>query len=329
MSIAHEHRTSIYDRYRKTLLSHDEVKAFSALRILPPVRDAAFSWLGIIAAWGAVHHWHSALAVTLAIPAIGSRYYSLFIIGHDGLHRRVFRNRRANDLFTDLVVFAAIGGITRINNKNHIRHHERLATEGDPDRYKYSCLTKASLSALLGYVSGLGSVFKSIRNVFFGAARPTNVQGDAGGRYSLRDIAILLAVQSCLVGGLTWTFGWWAYPVLWLMPVYVFTFLMDNLRTFLEHSHPEGDAQGDRHRLITYTSNPLERLFIAPMNMNYHAAHHLWPSIPYYQLPAADRAIRSRAASSGLEWRGSYLAFLLRYARALPIADCQPTRSHN
>jgi fatty acid desaturase len=59
------------------------------------------------------------------------------------------------------------------------------------------------------------------------------------------------------------------------------------------------------------------------MNMNYHAVHHLWPSIPYHQLPAADRTIRERAGAAGLEWRRSYLGYFVRYALALPLEDCR------
>ena len=114
----------------------------------------------------------------------------------------------------------------------------------------------------------------------------------------------MLAGWFCLLaGGLTWSIGWWAYPVLWLFPVYAFMFLGDNFRSFAEHSHPENDHAADEHRLITYTSNPVERMFVAPMNMNFHTAHHLWPSIPYYNLPIADSEIRRLPESSGLEWR--------------------------
>jgi fatty acid desaturase len=65
---------------------------------------------------------------------------------------------------------------------------------------------------------------------------------------------------------------------------------------------------------------------LAPMNMNYHAAHHLWPSIPYYNLPVADREIRYRPEAAGLEWRGSYFAYLLRYWLRLPLAECQKSK---
>ena len=60
------------------------------------------------------------------------------------------------------------------------------------------------------------------------------------------------------------------------------------------------------------------------MNMNYHAVHHIWPSIPYYNLPAADAIVKSRNTSYKLEWRYSYLDYLKRYNSALPLPECQP-----
>ena len=62
----------------------------------------------------------------------------------------------------------------------------------------------------------------------------------------------------------------------------------DLVRSVLEHAQPESDAKADQHRLTTFLSNPIEKIFFAPMNMNYHAVHHLWTSIPYYNLPDPD-----------------------------------------
>src|SRR5262249_35456749 len=141
--------------------------------------------------------------------------------------------------------------------------------------------------------------------------------------YTARDLAVIGCWQAALIAGLSLAIGWWAWPLLWLTPIYVFTFLADNLRSFAEHSHPESDAAADQHRLITFVSNPLERLFLAPMNMNYHAVHHLWTSIPYYNLPQADQELRGQSAAAGLEWRRSYLGYLWRYGRALPLPECK------
>ncbi len=326
-----------YHPFRRTLLTPEQVRALSALRPARVVADTIWCWLWIIGAWAAVAMWTHWWVVALAIPVIGTRYYALFIIGHDGLHRRLFPSRERNDLFNDLCIIGALGAVTRINNRNHLRHHQYLSTADDPDRHRHACFNKSEILEVIAFLTGISSVFKSIKNVFFptaGTKRAVSdaaeVQGEPGTslastpeRYTPRDLTILLGWQLVLIGGLSWAIGWWAYPVLWLFPVFVFTYLGDNLRSFVEHSHPESDAKADEHRLVTYISNRLERLFVAPMNMNYHAAHHLWVSIPYYNLPQADRMMREHPGSAALEWRRSYAGYLWRYARAMPLEECK------
>ncbi|HMC11120.1 MAG TPA: hypothetical protein VKH44_07510, partial [Pirellulaceae bacterium] len=58
-----------------------------------------------------------------------------------------------------------------------------------------------------------------------------------------------------------------------------------------------------------------------------HAAHHLWPSIPYYNLPQADLEIRQHPAAAGIEWRATYFGYLLRYCRLLPLQECAESAS--
>jgi len=309
--------------FRSTFLSPQQVREFSRLRPSRVVFDTALSWAIILAAWTLVALRPSLLTVLIAIPIVGNRYYALFIQGHDGLHRRLFRKRWLNDLYCDALVLGPIGAITRLNNQNHLKHHQTLSTELDPDRHKYTCTNKADPIQLLSFMTGLTSVFRSAYNVFVKPAARTAAKGEG---YTLRDFVILASWQAALLGGLTWFIGWWAFPVLWLLPTYVFMFLADNLRSFLEHAQIEGDAAGDQHRLITYHAVGLERCLLSPLYMNLHAAHHLWPSIPYYNLPAADRALQQAAVGTILEWRPSYLGFLWRYARALPLADCQSAR---
>src|SRR4051812_11931832 len=106
-----------YQPYRQQLLSPARVKELSALRPARVVRDVALSWSLIMAAWvfAALNPVWWMLAI--AIVVTGTRYYALFIIAHDGLHRRLFADRRTNDLFCDVLLLAPIGAITRLNNR--------------------------------------------------------------------------------------------------------------------------------------------------------------------------------------------------------------------
>ena len=135
--------------------------------------------------------------------------------------------------------------------------------------------------------------------------------------------------QFALFAGLTFAISWWAYPVLWLLPVYLFGYRADLVRVFCEHSLTAPDAEADASlRLITYRSNWFEKLFFAPHNMNLHAVHHLWPGIPYYHLPDADRLIHDRAGDDArLIIRASYVAYLIRYLRWRLREDVLPAVS--
>lgn len=312
-------------RRRHQLLAPARVRELSRLRPLHVIWSTFYLWSMILAAFVTVAFWPTWWAVLLAIPIIGTRYYALSIIGHDGFHRRSFTKIKVNDLFNDLCIFGPVGAITRINNRNHLRHHQFLATTNDPDLHKYGSFNKRNAWELFGYLTGASSVVRSVRNVyggglFIGSDNEVPRPQRRDEHYDLRLIVILVGWQLVLIGGLSASIGWWAYPVLWLLPIYVFSFLADNFRSFAEHSQPEADDGVEERRLITYLSNPVEKLFFAPMNMNYHAAHHLWPSIPYYNLPKADLEMRQRAGRA-LEYRGSYLAYLFRYFRSLPLAE--------
>ena len=311
-----------YQPYRQQMLAPARVKELSVLRPGRVIADVAISWALIIGAWILAARHPALWTYALAILVTGTRYYALFIIAHDGLHRRLFVDRTTNDLFCDLLLLAPIGAITRLNNRNHLSHHQHLATDLDPDRHKHACFNKTDLSELLGYLSGVTSIATSVRHVFFASGRTPPSEPVRDG-YTPRDLVILVVVQATLIGGLTLAFGWWGWPVMWLAPVYALTYLGDSARSFAEHSHPRADAVADEHRLITYISNPVERSFFAPMNMNYHAAHHLWVSIPYYSLPVADAEMRQHPLARELEWRRSYSGYIARYALALPLEECR------
>jgi fatty acid desaturase len=309
-----------YAPYRTKLISPEALRRLNVLRPWIPVCHTILHWSVILAAWSIVALWPNLWTVAGASVVVGVNLYGLYIVAHDGLHRRLFPTERANDLWNDLFLVGPFGAITRLNRANHMTHHWITCHSADPDRHKYTHDDKEPVLPFMLFLSGFISIIPTATNIFLGRkrnqrpdARPISHEG-----YRIRDLVILASWQIGVMVGLTFAIGWWAYPALWLAPIYLFTYRSDLTRVFCEHSMLVDDAAADQSmRLVTYTSFWLERLFFAPHNMNFHMTHHLWPSIPYYNLPEADRLIRcSELVANGddrLVWRCSYIGYLASY----------------
>jgi fatty acid desaturase len=305
-----------YQPYRSALLSKEELAELHGLSFAPVAIDIGVLWLQIILAWAVAAVYPLWWVVIASAAVVGNRYYSLFIIGHDGLHRRLHARRGVNDFVNDVFVLGPLGAITRMNRTNHMRHHMTLGCPDDPDAYKYAPRWTEGTFGYLLSLTGIPYVYRALRAVY--AGKPP-AAGDQGERYSLRDIAIIAGWQILLIAALTWAFGWWGYFVMWWIPVYVFTFVADITRVFCEHSAETVPHASLQDRLVTIMANRVELILFAPMNMNHHVAHHLWPGIPYYNLPRATQMLYARAAGmygeAAPQVKHSYFAYLLRGLR--------------
>lgn len=298
----------------RALIDDEERRRLSRPRTGRVLRDVTFLWAQIFLVWTAAWWidaiWFYAIAVILA----GNRYYALYVIGHDGLHRILHKEEHINDAINDILILGPVGAITRINRHNHMQHHRHLGGHNDPDTFKYKSRSHLSPVMLLISFSGAPLVVRAIKNVFDPAAHG-NVLRPA---YRPRDLFILVSWQAALLCGLTGVFGWWGYPLLWLLPIAAFTLSFDLLRVFSEHSVQDDSGLVLPHeRMIMVVSSPQERLFFSPMNMNHHVTHHAWPTIPYYALPEATSLMQQRAEDAGIhiEYRAGYCSYLLSVFR--------------
>lgn len=294
----------------RDILTAEERTRLSIPRPGRVARDIALLWTQIFAAWALAAWIGGPLAVLIAGIFVGNRYYALFIIGHDGLHRRLHTDVVVNDLINDACILGAICAITRINRVNHMQHHRTLGLPVDPDRFKYESRLDLSTTQLLLSFTGVPLVFRAAANVFL---RKPVAPATLSPGYRPRDLAIIVACQAFLLGTLTALFGWWGYFLMWLLPVAVFAVAFDLTRVFCEHSVEDESALiGTSERLIMVDSSKVERVLFAPMNMNHHVAHHVWPAIPYFNLPEATALIAARGDAQGqpLIRRKGYCAYL-------------------
>jgi fatty acid desaturase len=132
-----------------------------------------------------------------------------------------------------------------------------------------------------------------------------------------QDMISLVVTQAVIALGLTLAFGLWVYPVLWLAPLASLTALCHLVRSFAEHAITDDEKERHSNRLITIKSNWLERGLFSPYNMNYHAEHHLVPSVPAPRLKMLQARLAERADLPPVLERRSYGAAVRRYLGSL------------
>jgi len=269
---------------------------------------AGFAWLSVEPRW-----WVALVSFVL----IGNRQYALSVIAHDGKHGNLFADRRLNNLFTILVLSAPIGVDFYGEKANHRRHHRFLGEAADPDGRLYHIDDKATRGQLLRFLTGLGTFPRAFVNALRSGTRRQPVHGAVWNFVTYRSATLM--AQLLIAAAIATVLPWWCYGLFWLAPIVALLFVPGKIRMFCEHAVPGlPDAQGgEANRLVSFASNPVERMLLAPMHMNWHAEHHVWPFVPYYNLARLHALV---AGTSTFEVRRSYARFLCEYYRSLPLS---------
>lgn len=253
-------------------------------------------------------------SVPLAMVVISGRQHALLNVEHECIHNMFVRgSKRRNDGIGRWCCAAPSGSPYTAAKATHLRHHRFLAEDGDPDAELHAGDDKATKRRLRNYfVRGLTGGYAMRALVRRGGS------GEEGHRADARDAISIGVAHTSLWLGSAMTLGWWVYPVLWAAPLGTLTPFWHLVRSFTEHAVTPDEQAEHEDRLVTTTSNPVERFCLAPYNMNYHAEHHLHPFVPAPRLPEVRRRMAGDEAAASVLVRRSYLGSLRDHYRALP-----------
>lgn len=249
----------------------------------------------------------------LAFLLVSSRHQALLNCEHECIHRKFVRGRAGNDLVGRWLCAAPAGSPYGASQARHLSHHRLLGSVDDPDHELHSGPGKRTRRGLAKhFVNGLIGGYAGM--VLMGPRVQGRQQATGTARH---DLISLIVVQGLMATGFTLMFAWWVYPALWIAPLVTVTVLFHLVRSFVEHAVTEAEMDKHANRLITIPSNLIEREFLAPYGMNYHAEHHLLPSVPAPRLRRLQRRLAERDDTPRVLVRSSYGSALLRYTRAL------------
>jgi fatty acid desaturase len=198
---------------------------------------------------------------------------------HEAAHRHLFTARWANRV-AGVACGSAILVDFSLYRAFHLQHHATTASADDPE-------PKADLHGVGGYlgvvaVAGtafvVGLVVDVVRVV---VGRPPRYVRTAVQRRAVLVDAVPLAVALALaVGGLVVAPGtvlrWWLVPL-------AITYTVPFILTALPEHHGCAVDPSPLANTRTVVSNPVFRFLY--WNNNFHAEHHLAPSVAYHRLP--------------------------------------------
>jgi fatty acid desaturase len=263
-------------------LSKEELRELSAVKPAVACMHVAAEW-GLIVATIFVcqRFWHPALYI-FAVAFIGSRQHALLVLMHDGVHYRLLRNRRLNDWLSEVVLAWPHLVTARQYRKNHFAHHRYLNTPDDPD------LKRRKGDPAWVFPQAIPAIAKTLFRDVTGLNAPA----------MLKLAAAVAAADSVPAGFLALRYGFYAaalgvivyagafegFALYWIVPMFTWLVLIMRIRSIAEHHAIEG-PQGAYPLTRTTQATWLERIFLAPKNVNYHIEHHFFPSVPFHRLP--------------------------------------------
>jgi fatty acid desaturase len=255
--------------------------------------------------------WPNPLMLVPAIIVIGSRQHALFVIAHESAHYLLYERRALNDLVGRAC--AAVQGLSMCTYRViHRLHHNNLYGALDPDTALHGGYPRGRIYLVRKLLKDLsGQTAYKTYAYFLGGAPALNTATNVAVRplddtsAKLRDEArrdrnmviglhIVALIAFAASGHLV------QYLVLWVLPLVTVVQAILRLRAIAEHG-----ATTDFSSPLTAARTNLGpawlRWLIFPHNVNYHVEHHLYASVPQYNLPQLHAEMKRRGILDGAE----------------------------
>ena len=288
--------------------------------------DLMGAWL-VLHAWGVIAlamalfvRWPNPLTFVIAIVIIGGRQLGLAILMHDAAHRALFMHTRLNDSVGAFLCGWPVGASLALYRPYHLSHHRHTQQAQDPDLVlsaPFPITTSSFWRKMRRDILGITGVQRRLE--FF-----RHEMGDDPSRWQrcknlFHAEKYFLLTNLALLGILSAAGVWWAYFVLWLLPLLTWYQVISRIRNIAEHA-VVGDNDDRLRNTRTTLTNWGMRMVLAPYWVNYHLEHHLFVFTPCWKLPAAHRMLIAQGFGPRMELTQGYRQ-VLRKAISNPHDD--------
>lgn len=277
-------------------------------------------------------------------PLIGILQYRVVISGHEAVHFTLCPSKTLNELF-GVVGQSLVGVNFAAYRLQHLDHHRARDLASDPDGHIYGGIINTPRGWRRTAVWTLGTfaeILIKIRQKGTGGYGTQKEQTPAQVRQRWRHTLYVVLSQLSLVvltgyiaafhGGVLlhtlephteWMrlLAWLVlgYALLWVGPLFTVAVFLNRSRILVEHGlamlvarEQSEDFTGLRIPTVDIVPNWLERIVFSPFLFNYHCCHHLFMSVPHYNLPKLRALCQKHGVRGYHEVQGSYITALSR-----------------
>ncbi len=290
------------------------------------------NWIGlgmVVHAWAiilaaiALAVWQPWL-IPLSIMLVGARQLGLAILMHEAAHGGLHTNRRINDWVGKWLCAAPIGSSLAQYRPYHLQHHKFTQQDEDPDLILSAPFPITRRSLRRKIVRDLtGQTFLKQRRNQFANALGLGIRAQKGAEnrsQSAREaVGPMVLTNLLLLAALTALGAWWAYFVVWLLPMATWFMMVTRIRNIAEHAVLTDNGDPLQYARTTL-ANPLETLLIAPYWVNYHCEHHMFMHLPCYRLAEAHRLLHEKGITDRMQVQRGYW-------RVLSMAASKPDQA--
>jgi fatty acid desaturase len=246
---------------------------------------------------------HGLLIDLLSYTIGGLALSTLSVLAHESSHNLFTRKPGIDSVlgfFCGLPSLFSVAGYRVV----HPLHHKYLHSEEDPDDIE-NVSSNPSLLRLVYLLVFVAGVYLYLVTVPLNALRKGTPEERA--RVIVEWLAMVLIAAT----------GWMLLPYRWMLKGWLYPLFVAgqfaNLRGIAEHGLTSGGNELTDTR--TVTTHPA--LAFMMCNINYHLEHHLYPGVPWYNLPQLHLLLQDDYLEAGSSVYRSYAVFMWDVAKAL------------